>query len=151
MARYEQANVRYPSPAGADTSFLEVTTICSDCHHTFMDQGTYTRNAPGDPWLRHPGTYSEAGSHRPVDGGAAISTNPDFWVNGTFATPRLPFIVAGATSFGAAGAVDAKNEVFCLTCHKAHGSSEPFALRWHYGGFPQPVTSDGCQQCHMDR
>ncbi len=41
-----------------------------------------------------------------------------------------------------ANASGTTNEVFCLTCHKAHGAGHKNSLRW-------PQNSNlGCQQCH---
>jgi predicted CXXCH cytochrome family protein len=100
-------------------------------------------------WGRHPGTNTEWGASRPINATGA-NTNPAWWVGGTFGTPRLPFIVNGANTFDAAGIVAPDNEVFCLTCHKAHGSTYPFALRWNYGTPGSPTASDGCQQCHKE-
>ena len=59
----------------------------------------------------------------------------------------LPFIAPGASTFTSASLVAANNEVFCLTCHKAHGSENPFSLRWDYGARTATGTA-GCRQCH---
>lgn len=40
------------------------------------------------------------------------------------------------------------NEVFCLSCHKAHGSGNVFGLRWEYGNSASATHKAGCQQCH---
>jgi hypothetical protein len=79
------------------------------------------------------------------DGGA----NPAHWEAGVgsgFSTTRLRFVVSGAADFTAAAVVDARsNGVFCLTCHKAHGSDEAFGMTWPLGdGYRAP----GCDQCH---
>ena len=151
LARYQAANVRYPGPSGG-AGWFEITNMCVDCHHAFMDyaSGYYTR--PGGstgPFVRHPGTNNEGGISRPIDAPGA-NTTPANWVSGTvgFDVPRLPFMVTGATDFAAAGAVAANNEVFCLTCHKAHGSDRQFALRWDYGTVSSATQSSGCAQCH---
>ncbi len=62
-----------------------------------------------------------------------------------FGIGRLPFIVAGATTFSEAGTVSGDNSPFCLTCHKAHGSSYKSSLLWDYRDGNE---GDGCQQCH---
>jgi hypothetical protein len=35
--------------------------------------------------------------------------------------------------------------VFCLSCHKAHGSRHDFGLLWANRG---PAAASGCEQCH---
>lgn len=154
LQRYEGANVRYPSPSGSE--FREVTNVCIDCHHAFMDGWTYTTNDPwgsGSPFIRHPGTNSEWGAHRPINRPGA-NTDPANWMNEGgagrgFGVARLKFLVRGASSFAEAEVVQGSNEVFCLTCHKAHGSEHAFGLRWDNGS---PVSSaedtNACRQCH---
>jgi predicted CXXCH cytochrome family protein len=143
-ARYEAANVAYPAPSGA-SAWAEVTNMCIDCHHTFFAPG-YTSSV--SPFHRHPGANSEWGGSYPVDR-ANARTDPANWVSGTagFAIPRLPFAAPGATDFASASLVSGTNEVFCLTCHKAHGSENPFSLRWDYGA-RSATGAAGCQQCH---
>ena len=63
---------------------------------------------------------------------------------------QLPFLVQGAfngtqqQNYDATKVVSAENQVFCLTCHKAHGSSNNSSMRWEY----QTSSNRGCQQCH---
>ena len=44
----------------------------------------------------------------------------------------------------AASVVAANNEVFCLSCHQAHGSGNAFSLRWSGAS----GLTAACQQCH---
>ena len=145
LARYEADNVAYGAPAGGG-AWREVTNMCIDCHHTFFS--TYYTHGTS-PFIRHPGTNTEANGNFPIDRPGA-NTDPVFWLNGesSFLTPRLKFIVAGATDFASASTVAANNQVFCLTCHQAHGSQNPFALRWDYSNPGSPTGADGCFQCH---
>ena len=66
MARYESASVAYPAPAPGDNSYREVTNVCIDCHHVFMDDGAGSYTKPGGMthWGKHPGTNSEWGAWR---------------------------------------------------------------------------------------
>jgi predicted CXXCH cytochrome family protein len=142
VARYEQDNIGYAAPL-ADTTWREVSNICIDCHHVFSGPH-YTSDGSGNsPYIRHPVTDSERGSRHPLDKVGA-NTDPANWVNGGqgFSIPRLPYIVSGATSYSEARVVASSNEVFCLSCHKAHGSLNPFGLRW------AAYDTAGCQQCH---
>lgn len=60
---------------------------------------------------------------------------------------RVPFQSPLATDFVSASAPAATDEVFCGSCHKAHGSQFHKALLWPYlEGGSQFVA--GCQQCH---
>ena len=148
-ARYETANVGYPAPTGWD--WAEVTNMCIDCHHTFFapyytDKG----ESPGgfSPYHRHPGANTEWGGSYPINRSGA-HTDPVNWVDGGagFTVRRLPFAVVGASDFNTATSVAANNQVFCLSCHKAHGSENPFSLRWDYGS-GSATASAGCRQCH---
>jgi len=151
LQRYEGDNIRYPAPAVGDNSFREVTNICIDCHHTFMDDSGAYYTKPGGMahWGRHPGTNTEWGAYRPINASGA-NTDPAHWVAGTgngFDIPRLKFIVSGAANYADAGVVAQNNEVFCLSCHKGHGSDNAFSLRWDYGSGSATAKS-GCLQCH---
>ena len=148
-ARYEAANVAYPAPSAG--AWVEVTNMCIDCHHTFFapwytDSGGWVGGF--SPYHRHPGTNTESSGLYPINRTGA-RTDPANWVNGGagFAVRRLPFVVVGATDFNTATVVAATNQVFCLSCHKAHGSENPFSLRWDYGS-ASPTAAAGCQQCH---
>lgn len=145
LDRYEEANVGYPAPSPSDSSYREITNACIDCHHTFF--GDYYTNA-SSPYKRHPGTNTEWGSYAPIDEPGA-NTDPAAWASGAgFLMPRLKFAVVGATDFATSTTVASDNEVFCLTCHRAHGSANPFSLRWDYGTPGSATASSGCYQCH---
>lgn len=143
--KYNRNNVAYSAPPPSDSTWREVSNMCIDCHHTLM--GSYYIGA-SSPYLKHPGTSSEAGTYFPINTPGA-NTDPANWVSGTngFTIPRLPFIVQGATDYSAASTVAGSNEVFCLSCHKAHGSGYSFGLRWGYGT-SDGTSAAGCRQCH---
>lgn len=148
LARYERANVGY----GTDNTdnVREVTNMCTDCHHVFSGGYYIDSDLPG-VHKRHPAYDSERASTNSIAQGAARgTTDPAHWQNGTGAgftnTPRLRFINSGATDFAATQVIDpSKNGVFCLSCHKAHGSAYAFSLTWNPVG---PTNFDGCEQCH---
>lgn len=147
MAKYERANVGYGYVAG---QAREVTNICIDCHHTFFDDsgGWYTNPDGDDHWNRHPNFNSEWGAVAPISAGTA--TDAPHWMGGVGSgfngAERVRFVTVGATDFDTATTVDAtKNAVFCLSCHKAHGSDHSFALNWDPQTVPRPK---GCDQCH---
>jgi len=143
---YEQENIGYTAPDMGGSDWREVTNICFDCHHTLAGY-SYTRYPPDEngTCIRHPSTDSQRGIWEPINRHGPPYTDPEHWKNGSgigFTIPRLPFIVSGAIDYTRAAAASGTNEVFCLTCHKAHGSRYKNSLRW------SPSSSSGCQQCH---
>ncbi len=148
LARYEKANVGYGTLDS--TTLTEVTSICIDCHHTFSG-AFYTDPNGNGIHERHPAYNSEYGDPNTISQGAAKgTTDPGHWEAGTgagFDVPRVPFLVRNADTFAATQVVDATIDgVFCLSCHFAHGSDEPFSLIWD-----NPVAgtgATGCDQCH---
>jgi predicted CXXCH cytochrome family protein len=147
LEAYEQSNIGYAAPNTKISDWREVSSICFDCHDIFKSAG-YTKNADGI-YIRHPSTDSERGIRAAINQDSS-STDPEHWRNGNsigFEIGRLPFIVSGATNYMEATNVATKadkitNEVFCLTCHKAHGSRYKNSLRW------SEDSNLGCQQCH---
>ena len=117
-----------------------VATWCLGCHTNIM----------GD--TKHP-------QNEPISGlGATAVTH---WTNGTTGTigfgddigdatagiPRVRFAQSGA-SYTECSTPGGSNEVFCLSCHKAHGSKYDSTLLWpHYTAGAADQTS-GCGQCH---
>ena len=148
MQRYEAGRVAYGTLD--DDGLREVTSLCVDCHGGFT--GAHRTDPDGDGVSqRHPAYDSRRGAPNTIARGAARgATSPSHWEGGHgsgFAgAGRVPVVVRGATSHTAAAVVDAgRNGVFCLSCHKAHGSGRPFGLVW-------PVadgnSATGCDQCH---
>lgn len=148
LARYETADVGYGT--SNNNTMREVTSICIDCHHVFTG-ATYTDPNGDGIHIRHPSYDSERSSPNNINQGQARgSTDPAHWVAGTGAgfriTPRVPFITNGATTFTASRVIDpATNGVFCLSCHKAHGSAHAFSVTWDSDS---PIRGEACDQCH---
>jgi hypothetical protein len=147
LQRYEAANVAYGTDGGA---VREVANMCVDCHHVFS--GDSYIDPDGDGWHnRHPSSETERLSPNNIAQGAARGTTvPAHWVTGTGvgfqATARLRFVNNPALNFVDAMEIDpAKNGVFCLSCHKAHGGENSFALRWNP---VSGISGEGCDQCH---
>jgi len=145
MARYESANIGYPAPNGTafNTEGIEVTNMCIDCHHSIFNSTDVDSTH-----VKHPVYNSEWAQRNTISqGDAKGSTVSSHWISGTGAgflqTPRVHFVVRGATTFAAATTVAASNGVFCLSCHKAHGSDRAFGLVFS----PTP-GGEGCDQCH---
>lgn len=145
LARYESANIGYPAPNGTNfnTEGVEITNMCIDCHHAIFNNTDIDTTH-----VKHPVYNSEWAERNTISqGDAKGSTVSSHWISGTGAgfleTPRVHYVVRGALDFASSTTVAATNGVFCLSCHKAHGSNEPFGLVFHFtpGG-------EGCDQCH---
>jgi hypothetical protein len=86
---------------------------------------------------------------------------PAHWVGGTGdgfgavtsdgaeGIPRLRFQAPGASDFVSAMTPSVTNQVFCLTCHFAHGGPYESALMWPYKSSGAADLFSGCQQCHF--
>jgi hypothetical protein len=148
MQRYEAANVAYGT-LNSD-ALREASNMCIDCHHTFSG-GSYIDPDGNGVHNRHPAYESERGSANSIQQGEAKgTTDPAHWEAGTghgFTTPRVRFVVSGATDYASASVVDAQtNGVFCLSCHQAHGSEQAFSMTWPLADGLRPA---GCDQCHV--
>ncbi|PWB75568.1 hypothetical protein C3F09_02045 [candidate division GN15 bacterium] len=145
LSRYESSNIGYPAPNGTNFAVegVEVTNMCIDCHHAIFNNTDIDTTH-----VKHPVYNSEWAERNTISqGDAGGSTVSSHWISGSGAgflqTPRVHYVVRGATDFATSTTVAATNGVFCLSCHKAHGSNEPFGLVFHWtpGG-------EGCDQCH---
>lgn len=142
MDRYRTANVAYGT--SDSDSMREVTSTCIDCHHGFS--GAVNVNGSSGGHIRHPSYDSERSSINTISGSGQGSTSPSLWAGGIGLgfddNKRLKFVTEGAMTFESACVVNpSTNGVFCLTCHKAHGSDQAFGLTWK-------GNSTGCHQCH---
>jgi hypothetical protein len=148
LARYETDNLGFPAPVSNE--YREVSNMCKDCHHVMSGQ-MYVDVDDNGIHEKHPSYDSEYGSNGTntiAQGDTKGSTSSAHWVAGTgggfLVTPRVKYLARGATDFATSRTVAASNGVFCLSCHKAHGSDRSFALTWNPGG----GGGEGCDQCH---
>ncbi len=149
LTKYERANTGYGT--ANDITMREQTNMCIDCHHTFS--GAYYTDNDGDGiHERHPSYDSERSHTNSIDQGSMRgTTNPAHWDGGVgqgfTGTLRVPFVTNGALDYASSTVVDAgTNGVFCLSCHKAHGSANAFGLVWTVNG---GIDNLGCDQCHL--
>jgi hypothetical protein len=148
LEKYERQNTAYGT---LNTSELrEVTNMCLDCHHVFT--GAFYNDPDGDGiHSLHPSYDSERDDPNNIEQGAARgTTDPEHWEAGTGTgfegTQRVPFVTSGATNYIEASVIDASlNGVFCLSCHKAHGSESAFGIVWDLSDLTERL---GCDQCH---
>jgi mono/diheme cytochrome c family protein len=82
-------------------------------------------------------------------------TDPVHWVNGlgegfpddAAGIDRVPFESPLSTDFTGAGQPAETDQVFCGSCHKAHGRQYAKSLLWSYKEGDVDFIA-GCQQCH---
>lgn len=121
---------------------------CTRCHDTIA------ADEPGGP----------PSHHRRHPSGAAVAPGNDHldaahWVQGTgngfgaatgdavAGVPRVRFQNPGASGFAQSRAVGSMNEVFCGSCHMAHGGAHARSLTWPYREEGADHRA-ACQQCH---
>ena len=149
LDKYERSNTAYGS---LDSSAMrEVTNMCLDCHHVFTGAAYNDPDGDGIHSL-HPSYDSERSDTNTIfQGGAGGTTDPTHWDSGTgsgfLQGARVPFMAQGAGDYASATLIGANsNGVFCLSCHKAHGSDQAFGLI--YAITPDGPNRTGCDQCH---
>ncbi len=115
---YDPANLFYKSGMAA---------WCNDCHNDFHGR---TPNEEGsfEPWLRHPQSERISGAH-----------GADFAHWSTPLPDRVPVESPADDEIPSSD-----DQVFCLSCHKAHGSDRPAGLIYADG----ETKVSTCQQCH---
>jgi len=148
-AHYAAGNALYRQSVVGTTDF-GLSEWCSGCHRDYhgpAGAGNMGGSPSGDtgttPWLRHPTrdvTMAQGVTNRHVD-----ATR---WFSGL--ASRVPVVSPSGVIPGNANASD--NQVFCGSCHKAHGSTNRKGLI--FDDDATPVAEDGtllrhtCQQCH---
>jgi len=149
VAHYAAGNILYRQAAVGSTDF-GLSEWCSGCHGSYHGAGGSSNiggSPSGDggatPWLRHPTrdvTMAQAVSNRHVDGSHWFST----------LASRVPAVSPSGTVPGTAGTSD--SQVFCGSCHRAHGSPNPKGLIFDDDATPTPedgtLLRQTCQQCH---
>lgn len=136
IAAYSRDNIAYKT---------NYSRWCGSCHDQL--QATATGVLPAH-FNAHPQdvALNEFSSASHTDASHwTTGTGDGFLVSGGIV--RVPFTNPAASDFTAASTASASSEVFCLSCHKAHGSQSQKALNWPYveGGTNYLA---GCQQCH---
>jgi len=144
--QYSVGNLRYTSSTNG------LAAWCQGCHTNFHGQpgdanmgGAAGGDVPGSSsyWFRHPTMGITM-----AQGVTNLHIDSSYWFTG--ALSRVPAVSPSGVIPGSSGSSD--NEVFCGSCHKAHGSAHPSGMIWD-----DPSTSaleDGalerqtCQTCH---
>ena len=123
-------------PAGGASGFSQ---WCITCHDNYDGVSALT-----DDWLVHPVDEDYAED-------VGTEDMADFTTSYLAAATDLPLQdVAAGSSANAGPRGDADDdEVFCLTCHKAHGSAYEDGLRWDNSPGATIADDVGCQACHL--
>jgi hypothetical protein len=138
-AAYKSSNIGYRS---------NLSSWCAECHNLLE---TNENGVTPSHFKRHPSEVSlnVAGGH----------TDPSSWVagdslgfgpatgDGTEGVPRVRFQVATAADYSSAKTVASTNQVFCASCHLAHGGRYLSCTVWPYKETDADMYSP-CQQCH---
>lgn len=123
------------------TDTTTISYLCSECHGDFHTDAGIADGALSSPWIRHPtdiqmrSLTTEAKDYAyTVEAPAAV------------ASPAAPT----ATTY------DTDAVVTCVSCHRAHGSSNDYLLRWTYstmvaGTTDAGVAGTGCFACHLTK
>ena len=146
---YAASNIRYRQTHVGSTE-LGLSEWCGGCHGDYHGGGGAANmggSLNGDtgtfPWLRHPTrdvTVSKGVANRHID--------PAHWFSSL--TSRVPVVSPTGTIPGTPSGSD--NQVFCGSCHKAHGSQNRKGLIFDNEATPDPEDGTSfnqtCQQCH---
>ena len=163
----------YPAPqaAGISTAFGQEqpgnntayqagwSNWCGNCHGAYHDSG--------GAGFKHPADHSMGGSELMSYNGYDGPSNPNGGAYATAYRPEVPIEDNNRTISSTAGATGS-SRVTCMSCHRAHASSAPAALRWDPNvqflqtdgsisgsyaipnPYPAPDQRALCVKCHYD-
>jgi len=112
---------------------------CSACHPNFHSESNtdpWVWDATNSAFVRHPTNIIETQNITSgYKSGATYDYNyPLVIVNGTYQTYQTP------------GTLGSSDKIMCLSCHEAHGTAYPNALRWNPS---VPSATTQCNKCHL--
>lgn len=119
-----------------------MSNLCMRCHpdmHSWIDQNS--------AWYRHPNNVAI-----PDRGEYAAYTVYD--VDAPVSRRTLPTVASSVVTPGVDAWNRGQDHVFCLSCHKAHGTDFPDILRWDYTTIIAGSGSnsgEGCFICHTTK
>ncbi len=151
-AAYTESNIGYKSGFSA---------WCAQCHtalaaNTAASAPAHFQGHPSDEAINTPGYHTDP-SHWIAGTGLGFGDGITQASGGAEGIPRVRYQVPTATSYFTARpvAMNGTEQVSCVSCHRAHGSSYDAGLVWPFrgdgtGGSPNPVLDMGsaCAQCH---
>lgn len=148
-------NTQAPNPAVAyDTGNISfnvpnnIGAWCADCHDKLAQNNigsapAHFKGHPSDVPISGTGTYTDVANWSSQGGQGNTGFGTDVG-DTTAGIPRVRYgSPTGSNSTGGSG-----DTVFCLSCHKAHGSKYKYGMVWP-GYQAGPDMLSGCQQCHF--
>jgi hypothetical protein len=117
-----------------------ISGFCAECHGNFHGGSDDTGGPIGTPWLRHPTDIS-----LPLSGEYILYTT----YNLTVPVARTTIPNSPSSTVTPSGNTD--DIIMCLSCHRAHASSDFKMMRWDYKGWPANLQTNGCNVCHTDK
>lgn len=145
--------------------FTSIGRFCAGCHGKFHAMGTAAgeydpvfgtenggdpntddlivkKSIPVNPWMRHPTNVNLPlgdldGEYSQLDG-----------------LPYSPLTPVAQDPGGNWNQIDTGDQVMCLSCHRAHASDQPDALRFAYSGMQahnSAGSTAGCFFCHRTK
>ncbi|NDY43636.1 hypothetical protein G3N55_12410, partial [Dissulfurirhabdus thermomarina] len=104
--------------------------FCAGCHGDFHGNHNSLHGDGASPWIRHPTHIA-----LPASGEYALYNTADGATPGPYdpmvPVARDPGVLPGMAA-ASAQVTPGSDQVMCLSCHRAHGSPYPDALRWDY-------------------
>lgn len=134
---------------GHNTDF-SMSDYCAGCHQKFHDT---TFVGISSPWLRHPNNYA-----LPADANKEyrLYNTQDGTTKGPY-NPQAPVARPDLTGYSGPSnlVTPGTDQVFCLSCHRPHGTPYKDILRWDYDGMiagtTGPTKGTGCFICHTSK
>jgi len=118
-----------------------MSNLCMRCHpamHSWIDQNS--------AWYRHPNNV-------PIPDRGEYASYTVYNVDAPVSRRTLPDVPSSVVTPGTDAWNRGEDHVFCLSCHKAHGSDYPDILRWDYAAIVAGGghSGDGCFICHTTK
>ncbi len=131
---------------GVDKSMSD---YCAGCHRDFHDTEFVGTSSP---WLRHPNNYALP---EDTDKEYYLYNTPD-GTNIGYYNPQAPVARPDLSSYSTSSrtVTPGTDQVFCLSCHRPHGTEYKDILRWNYDGMIAGGGGDdgtGCFICHTTK
>jgi len=126
----------YRAPASISDATKGFGQWCASCHGTFHSTGADWRHPTAQQIGSFYTNYTAANAADGYAGGTYFYKYPVETSQGTLATTGAQWSITSGTT----------ERVFCLTCHKAHGTTYANAGRWDFASKSGDLTN--CNKCH---
>ncbi len=133
------------------TADNSISHFCAGCHGYFHGIKQSANNNGVSPWLRHPTNVAI-----PNKGEYKLYNTSDGTTIGQFSNlapvARDPSLIL-SMSTSSSTVTPGKDQVMCLSCHRAHGSPYAYMMRWDYSQCQAGSQNSkcGCFVCHTGK